>query len=314
MPLLVGAGLTPSPHPDNPTVPVWVEDAGSIYATWTDPLGQQWQLSNTDDHLGYFTTDAIAGWGAVPVEIITDPLSRGGEDVRHIRAEPRRLTWPLHIFGDDHLQFLTRYRNLLRAFTATTHRRTPGVLRVARPDGTAREIEAFYEDGFGGEAGENWLFANPVLTLFCPDGYWRAAEPTIIPRTNAPGRPYLRRYPQVSSAQVLGAFTATNPGEVDAWPTWTITGPATKVIAVNTDAGGAFTLTHDLPPGETITITTNRPTVRGPGGRNLTDALDWPGAMLWPLVPGTNQVDVQIHGAGPGSGFTLTFHARFEGA
>jgi hypothetical protein len=72
------------------------------------PDGQVWQLSNTDDELGYFTTDQIAGWGTTPIELVTDALSRGGEEVRFVRAQPRRITWPLHIHGDTHLQFLTR--------------------------------------------------------------------------------------------------------------------------------------------------------------------------------------------------------------
>lgn len=314
MPLSVGAGLVTPPFVDD--LEVWAEDVGTIDASWTDPDGQGWQLSNTDDDLGWFTTDGIAGWGAVPIEIVTDPLARGGEEVRFIRAQPRRITWPLHIHGDTHLQFLTRYRNLLRAFTLTTHRRRPGVLRVARPDGVdeAREIECFYEGGFGGEAGENWLYANPVLTLMCPDGYWRAVQPIVHRYGNAVGRPFLNPYPQLSSSRVLGDLTITNPGEVDAWPTWELTGPATRFTATNLGAGGGFVLTYPLAAGQTITITTNRPTVRGPNGENLVGALSWPRALLWPLRPGPNPVSLQVAGATAGTQVVLTFRPRFEGA
>lgn len=317
MPLSVGASVVAAP--DVPIVgdlAVWAEDVGTIDATWTDPDGQVWQLSNTDDDLGWFTTDAIAGWGAVPIEIVTDPLSRGGEEVRHIRSLPRRITWPLHIHGDTHLQFLRRYRNLLRAFTLTTHRRTPGILRVARPDGVdaAREIECFYEDGFTGKAGEDWLFANPVLTLMAPDGYWRAARAVVHRYDYSPGRPFLRPYPSLSTSRVLGDMSITNPGEVDAWPTWRITGPATAFTATNPGAGGGFTLTYPLGPGRTVTITTNRPAVRGPAGENLAGALSWPRALLWPLLPGENPVTLQVAGAGTGTAVELQFRPRFEGA
>ena len=318
MPLSIGATQSSPPlWPTAGELQVWSEDVGTIDATWTDPDGLVWQLSNTSDEVGYFTTDGIAGTGANPIEIITDPLARGGEEVRHIRAHPRRITWPLHIWGDTHLEFITRYRNLRAAFTKTTHRRAPGVLRVARPDGVqaAREIECYYEDGLGGEAGEGWLSANPVLTLYCPDGYWRSTAPIVYRYAYTAGRPFLNPYPSLSSSRVLGDVTIDNPGEVDTWPSWQLTGPATAFTATNSQAGGGFTLTHALAAGETITITItpNRTTVRGPGGINLAGSLSWPGALLWPLLSGRNEVSLQVAGADDGTTVTLTFQPRFEG-
>ncbi|MEU4218119.1 hypothetical protein [Actinoplanes sp. NPDC026623] len=317
MPLSVGANIVTGP--EDPTVgdlAQWSEDIGTIDATWTDPDGQVWQLSNTDDELGYFTTDQIAGWGATPIELVTDPLSRGGEEVRFVRAQPRRITWPLHIHGDTHLQFLTRYRNLMRAFTMTTHRRAPGILRVARPDGedNVREIECWYEDGFRGEPGQNWVYANPVLTLMAPDGYWRATQPLVFRYDYAPGRPFLRPYPSLSTSRVLGDMTIDNPGEVDAWPVLQLTGPASAFTATNPGAGGGFTLTYPLAAGQTVTIATNRPVVRGPAGENLAGALSWPRAVLWPLRSGANPVTLTVAGAGIGTALTVSFRPRFEGA
>ena len=69
---------------------MWSQDVGSLEATWTDPDGNVWQLTNPGDEIGWFTTAGLAGWGATPIEIITDPLARGGEEVRFIRAHPRR--------------------------------------------------------------------------------------------------------------------------------------------------------------------------------------------------------------------------------
>lgn len=295
--------------------PEWREDVGTITATWTDPLGQEWRLSDTSEDLGYFTTNGIAGWGAAPVELVTDPLSRGGEQVRFIRVQPRRLTWPLHIWGDNHMEFITRYRNLMRAFTLTTHRRAPGYLTVRRPDGTGRFIACYYEDGFGGEGGENWLSANPVLTLFCPDGYWSDIQPQTVPRAfGAAPSSFYSPFMTIGSSQVLGSTEITNIGDVDAWPSWTITGPMARVVASNNSTGDSFALTYALTAGQQITITTNRPTVRGPGGSNLTGALDWPNAVLWPLLPGSNDVDFQVDGAAAGTSIQLTYYPRYEGA
>ena len=200
------------------------------------------------------------------------------------------------------------------AFAMTTHRRAPGILTVSLPDGSARRIAAYYETGFGGEAGENWLYANPVLTLFCPDGYWQDTQPVTVNRTGgSPGdSSFYNPFINLGQSQVLGETTVHNPGDVDAWPTWVITGPMTKLTAVNTTLGVQFGLTATLTDGQQVIITTNRPTVRGPGDSNLTGALDWPSAVLWPLVPGDNDVTFSMENASATSGVQLTFYPRFE--
>lgn len=289
-------------------------DVGTMSATWTDPTGQVWQLTDISPELGWFTTPAVAGWGAAPYEIVTDPQPRGGETVRNIRQQPARLQWPLHIYGETHGEFLLRWRNIKRAFMSTVHLSAPGVLRVSRPDGTAREISAFYEDGLRGEAGGGWLREDPVVTLYCPEGAWRAVQPTIVTRSAGASVGFLSPFGTISSSQVLGTTQIDNPGELIAWPTWTITGPATAVTATNTTTGQSFTLTYTLSAGQSATITTNRPTVRGPAGENISGSLNWPGAYLWPLMPGTNDITFAVAGAGTGTQITLAFYARYDGA
>ena len=289
-------------------------DVGTMYATYSDPDGVVWQLSNTDPDLGYFTRRTIAGWGTTTYEIVADPLARGGESVRFIRAQPARITWPLHVYGETHMEFVTRYRQLRRAFLMTVHRRTAGTLTVARPDGSSRSIEVFYEDGWGGEPGENWLFANPTLTLYAPDGYWRDSESTVESRFFTESVPFLDPYPTVSSSQILGDTVIVNAGEVLAWPTWTLTGPATQVTATNNTTGDAFTLTYALAAAETLTITTMRPTVRDALGVNRISALNWPSAVLWPLLPGDNDIQFTVAGSSAGTTIDLTYYARYEGA
>ncbi len=289
-------------------------EIGTIYATWTDPTGTVWSLTDITDTSHWFTRPEVSGWGAVPVEYTLDPLPRGGHDVRFIRTESARLTWPLHIWGETHVEFVEKYRSLRRAFLMTALRGLPGVLRVARPDGTAREIDAYYEDGFRGEANENWLSANPVLTLLCPDGFWRDATSTVYTRTSGSAVSFLAPLVTISSAQVLGDTVLTNPGDVDAWPEWTITGPMTELTATNNTSGLAFTLTHTRTAGQQITITTQRPSVRGPGDTNLVGALDWPAAYLWGLMPGDNDVEFLVAGGGSGTTIQIEFFPRYEGA
>lgn len=315
MPLAVPAErLSPPPPPG--TSLAAKPQVGTMRATWTSPDGEVIQLTGPHDVHGWLTRRDIAGWGAAPVTIVTDPLARGGVSVRHQRAEPRRLTWPLHVYGDTHIEFLGRYRRLMRAFTLTKYK-GPGLLTIARPDASARAIQCLLEDGFGGEAGENLRFANPVLTLFCPDGFWRDTEVQYVRREYVGAtKPYLNPYLTVSSSQVLGETTIVNPGDVEAWPSWRITGPATQLVATNHTTGESFTLTYTLLAGEvaTITITPDRALVRGPAGQNLVSALNWPGASLWALLPGVNEVDFQLNGSGLGTQVELSYYPRYETA
>lgn len=292
----------------------WREDVGTMYATWTDPLGTVWPLTDIAPERGFFTTFGVAGWGAAPYEIVTDPMARGGESVRHIRAQPARLTWPLHVWGETHQQFVDRIRAIRKAIMMTVHRGIPGTITVQRPDGSARYIEAFYEDGFGGEGGEHWLSANPVLTMFCPDGSWRDVDQVVERRTFGTPVSFFSPFLTVSESQVIGATTINNPGDMTAWPTWTITGPCTSVTATNNSTEQSFVLTHTLIAGATATITTDRPMVRGSAGENIADKLNWPAAYLWGLLPDANDIQFVVAGGSTGTAIELAFHPRYEGA
>ncbi len=314
MPLYAGPPATPPVLPD--VVVAWREDVGKPVSTWLDPEGVEWPLSDNSPDRGYFTTRAVAGWGATQYELVTDPQPRGGETIRFIRSQPARLTWPLHIWGDTHQQFTERYRALRRAFLMTVHRGLPGRLTVYRPDGSARWIEAYYEDGWTGQGGENWLSANPVVTLFCPDGAWADADETLIRRASGTPAHAFNPFLTLSAAQVLGSTAIDNPGELPAWPTWTIYGPCTTITASNNTTGQTFTLTSTLNEGETITIITGgtHPQVIGPAGQNLAGALNWPTAFLWGLAPGSNNITFTVGGSGAGTAIELRFYARYEGA
>ncbi|MGK5677526.1 phage distal tail protein [Actinoplanes sp. URMC 104] len=307
------------------------DDLGTMSATWIDPDGIEWPLSN--DELGWFTMSGPAGWGATPIEIVVDPLPRGGEQVRYIRQRPRRLQWPLYIGADEgggHQNFVDKYRALMRAFTKTTQRGAPGWLVVSRPaTGRSRRIACYYEEGFDGAAGENHLWAKPVIGLYCPDGYW-SGDTAVVERrefqaTGTTPASFYSPFINVTSSRVVtddgaGSSTTTllNDGDVEAWPTWSITGPISELTAKNLTTGARFKLAYTLTAGQKITITTNRPTVRlAATGANLSKYIDWlnpAGTELWPLVDGENDITFTALGAGTGTAVELAFTPRYETA
>lgn len=311
MPLLIGGGqVIETPVPIPPRIVV-ESDLSVSTAIYVDPTGQAWPL--TDAALGWTTFDEVGGLGAVQVEHTTDPHPRGGARIRHTQDQPRVINWPLLIYGATHMEFIERWRTLARAFKLT-HRRGPGRLLITRPDGTRREIRVSLQDGFLGEPGQGFTHDTTVLALYCEDPYWRATDAmTLVFGAPAP-RPFLNPFPSLSSGRVLGDASIQNPGEGDAWPSWRLTGPALALTATNHTVGAAFTLSYAVTGAQSITVTSDPPTVRGPAGEVLTGALNWPGAVLWHLEPGLNDVTLSVAGASPQTRIEVAFVPRYEQA
>ncbi|MFB8772094.1 phage tail protein [Streptomyces broussonetiae] len=323
MPLITAPVTTP-PEPEQPPGGggIVLPDLGRASVTYYDPAGGVWPL--TRKSLGWWTlADGVSGLGAVPYELTSDVHPRGGARLRHVQAQPRTIVWPLWIGGDDHLQFVERWRALATAFTRTL-RDGPGVLEIARPDGTRRQIEVHYQEGFEGSGSHGYgrLFDRAVLSLWCEDPYWVDPVPVVVRREQGAGVDFFVPYPSVSSGQVLGATTVTNPSDVTVWPTWTITGPASLVTFTHEGTGESFVLNPNassiahgnLLAGEQVTVRTDPVQVRYQDGSNWIGALNWPSATLWGLSPGANPVTFQLDGSGPGSAVDLSFNPRYETA
>lgn len=315
MPVIAGWSHAPAPPP------VLFPGVGFATATYTDPAGTVWPL--TDSTRGWFTlADGVSGIDVAPHEITKDAHPRGGSRPRHVQPVERTIIWPLHVFGADHMEFVTRWRALARAFAATLQD-GPGWLEIARPDGTRRRIRVMYETGFEGQAerGTGIISDSAVISLYCPDPFFVDPVEVTESREHGVGVDYLVPYPSVSSSQVLGATTLLNPGDVESWPRWTITGPASLVTITNTGTGESWVLDPDAPDiehgplleGEQVTVTTDPPRVTFEGdGSNWLGALNWPGAVLWPLARGINHVVFQLDGAAAGSRVDVAFAARYE--
>ncbi|WP_031047484.1 serine/arginine repetitive matrix protein 2 [Streptomyces sp. NRRL F-5650] len=328
MPIITAPVTTPPTGP--PTgggTPVPLPEIGLATATYTDPSGTVWPL--TDELAGWFTLSAgVSGLGAVEYEYTSDAQPRGGERLRHAQPQPRAIVWPLYVYSDtSHMEFIERWRALATAFTRTLRpgpdgRRPPGVLEITRPDGSRRRINVHYRSGFEGRGtqGSGILSDTAVITLWAEDPFWVDADTISVHREQGVGRDFLRPYPSVSSSQVLGATTVTNPGDETVWPTWTITGPASLVTFMRQDTGDSFTLDPSevghgpLLAGQQVTVRTEPVQVRYQDGANWLGALNWPDAVLWGLDPGVNNVTFALTGAGAGSAVDLQFSPRYQTA
>lgn len=296
-------------------------DVGFCVATWYAPDGTVWPLMAND---GVLTdSEGVAGLGSADITITSDPRARGGARVRHIQPETRTITWPLHVFGETHMEFITRWRAVERAFTSTSEQ-GPGRLEIARPDGSARVVDAYYESGFDPSGKQGYYITSDycVISLFCEDPYWRDVQAVTDHREFAEGVDFQSPYPRVSSSQVLGETTLHNVGDVDAWPFWRMTGPASILTATRLDTGDAWTVDPDaddvghgdLEDGEYVTVQTDPPKIRFMDGSNWVAALSWPSAVLWSLPPGDTDVAFDLDGASAGSAVDLSYYPRYRSA
>ncbi|MEU4169434.1 phage tail protein [Streptomyces sp. NPDC026665] len=329
MPLITAPFVTPPDTGEPPGgTPVPLPQIGYATAQYTDPTGTVWPLTNWE--AGWFTlADGVSGLGAVDYNLTTDAQPRGGARLRHAQPQPRTIVWPLFVQGADHVEFMDRWRALATAFTRTLRVgpdgvRVPGVLEIARPDGTRRQIEVFYQDGFEGQAKAGWGrdSDSAVLSLLCEDPYWTDPVSQTVHRESVSSGSYFSPFPTVSSSQVLGATTVTNPGDTTVWPTWVVTGPASLITFTNTRSGEAFALNPsaaaighgNLLAGQQVIIRTDPPQVRYQNGDNWVGGLNWPAASLWGLAPGDNEITFALSGSGAGSAVDLVYNPRYETA
>jgi hypothetical protein len=309
-------------RPPGGQTPQVLPDVGFAVATWYAPDGSVWPLMAPD--AGWFTqSEGISGLGSAAITITSDSRARGGARVRHIQPETRSITWPLYVYGETHMEFIERWHALEDAFTSTSEQ-GPGQLEIARPDGSARVVDAYYEAGFDPSVKQGYYITSDycVLSLFCEDPYWRGRQPQTVHREFATGVDFLSPYPSVSSSQVLGDTTLFNPGQVEAWPSWVMTGPSSLLTATLVDTGESFSLDPNatdiahgnLAAGEQVTVETDPPRVRFQDGSNWVAALNWPGAVLWSLPRGVSQVTFDLEGAAAGSAVDLSFYPRYKSA
>ncbi|MFI7249786.1 hypothetical protein [Micromonospora chalcea] len=314
MPVVVkGAGTTPPPV----VVPGPPADLLQLpVLTLTTPDEQVVPLS--DITLGW-CVEEIQGLGSVPRTVTTAPRSRGGVRMRNQRLEARTLILTVLLHGRTPAEFAQRWLHLEGLLCDTDVDRL-AQLTITRPGQPSRTIDVYYVSGFDGEPGYGIVDDVLVLTLGCPDGLFRSAEP--IKFAWAPEEPvdFFTDYPAVSGASVGGSQDITNPGQVDAWGAWTIRGPASGLTAAITTAGVTrqFTFTPvggPLGDGQVATITSDPRAVIGPAGQNWTQAINWSTGRLWPIPRGESRISMAATGGVAGkTRVAFEFYPRWRAA
>lgn len=296
--------------------------------TWTSAAGDMIVL--TDSAGGYVSTVGRSGFGAVDPTVVSDQMWDGSSLVRNHRLQPRVMTVPLYILGPDAATYLAR----LRALQATlrhppdpaTGLPVPGRVTVRLPDGTQRSVPAFYQAGGSptedqlDDVAAGWV-SLPNLQFYAPVATWEGAQITRTwqlsgsPSGVPPMPPVL-----LGAGTVLGATQIVNPGDTDAYPVWTITGPGTPTIS-NNDTGQSYKFTQALAAGQTVTVDCRPVQVAPETGLTAVDnsGTDWWPEFasypdFWTLPPGVSNINLEMDGATSASAVTVSAAARWLSA
>jgi hypothetical protein len=285
---------------------------------WIPPDGSEFRL--TDAGNGYRVTKGVSGLLAPPVQLTMDdtPLEDGGF-VTDVYAPPRTGVIPVLILATDR----DTYRQRAKALVAAMSRGRECALELRQADGQRRRITAWYNGGLEGledkdTGGETWYRC--VIRVLCPDPFW--FDPTPITLTyefsggDEPflGDPFLPF--ELTPGEILGATTIHNPGDVRAYPVWTITPPADEVTLADTDHDLSITIAAEVPTGETLTVVTRTryTDVRLSDGTDYWGEITGSSPAFWPLEPGTTAVNLALTGAAAGSKVEVAFNPRYETA
>lgn len=284
-----------------------------------------WDWIDADGTTHAMATDAArvlkgaTGKGMPPVTFVEDEVPfQPGTRLRTVKTGARQLVLPMAFLADD----ASSLQAALRAWLLRLHAdRGDGQLRYTGPDGTPRVLNCRYADGMqftedASNRGPRWQKVAVAFHAFDP--YWYDAadtDVTVTPSVDA--TTFFPFFPLVlTHAPVFASETISNTGDVDCWPVWEITGPASSIRLANGTTGKTLTLDKTLGTGDVVEVDT-RPGKKSvtlvATGENLYGNLA-SGSSLWPLARGDNDVTIEADSTDADSGVTLSYRLGYLGA
>lgn len=293
------------------TPPVFVYGERPTF-TWDGVDGSTWALGDGSDGSPIILMPGMTGLDMPPVSSFLDATPQlAGARYGGSHADPRPVFLPLYVEGGSRAAAVDVRRAFLNSLAPFSGQ--AGTLTVAEPDGTRRHLDCRYVGGAEGsegtdESGLHWITYG--INLIADDQPFWYGDPITPPSWSASTPPAffpLRAFPfVVGSSQVLGATSVFNAGDVDAYPVWTLNGPATGLTL--TLGARTLALTHTITAGQQIIVDTH------PRAETIVDqtgASLWAGVAagydLWPLPPGVSPITITVTGTGTGTNLSMTY-------
>ena len=259
MPIRTGAGGTVI----TPTLPGSLPDGGiykrqGVGMAWTDCNGRRWDL--LDRASGAVLMPHVRGthmprWTAYT----SSSPAVHGQRFRGINVQPRDCSWIIALYKGGTSQDWVDHYN---AWWDGLDPERTGVWTATAPDGSSRHLtcrlDEADDDAQWDPVLEQWV-EYPVK-LVADDPFWRADQTIwqswgglqvksgfLKPVTST-------GVLHINSASVTGTGTISNPGDVDAYPVWTLSGPFTSAKVGVGDR--AVDIPFAVAAGQTLVIDT----------------------------------------------------------
>ena len=280
--------------------------------TWYEPDGTPHLLS---DYPYFGMLRGRKGAFMPPVRHVQDrvPMQNGAR-FRDSFYDPRVLDMPFHMEDTDEETLRDHLRNLMGWFNVSDG---DGQLEVAF-NGTTRRLNCRFLDGLGlDESMENngIYWQDFILTLLAADPFWYNAAATEVEFSGGAGGGLF--FPILPMTLITGAIfgtnTVNNPGDVEAWPIWTIEGPTSGGIELqNVTTGRTLILSSlVLTTGQTLTIDTRplyKTIKREDGSNQMGNGFS---GSLWPMAKGDNEITTSVAGFTVDTRVTLSFYPGY---
>ena len=181
-----------------------------------------------------------------------------GSRWRGSRTGEREAFWPILVSGGDGAAWVEHDR----AWWAGLQPQKTGAWSVTDPFGARRSLTLrFQDDGDGAYSLDpvKARIATYGLTFIAEDPYWRG-DPIVRSWTTGTSSDFFNGVSKappfnISVGSTIATATLTNPGDVDAWPIWTIYGPSTA--AELGLAGRLVTVPFTVASGKALVVDTD---------------------------------------------------------
>jgi hypothetical protein len=273
-----------------------------------------WDLSDLAGHVQL--QPGWTGFDLAPVSTFRDDTPNlPGAAYQGSHDDTRPMFVPVYLSGRDRAEAKEYRRRFLKSIHPS---QGSSRITVAESDGTRRFIDVIYISGGEGIEGEtnsglHWiLYGLNFEAIDLP--HWVGTQEAGGPwHISAPVAFFpLRGFPiTLSGSQVLGNTVVTNKGDVEAYPTWVLKGPATELQLKLGDR--TFTITPNLLVGQTLTINTDpaSQTIEDGTGANRWGDVDDVEDDLWALPPGTSTATISVTSGTSATELSMTYTPRY---
>lgn len=308
------------PIPARPLVPV----SGPSRARLLPPIPEDWQNThvsirgrNGEGEEIPLTGFQSSSWPAIvlqpgvsgldmpPFQVHTDDSPNlDGSMFRGARAAARQILLPVFVYGIDRRTLRDFKRKLANALNPKAGY---CVLTFTEQDGIPRRLQCYYTGGMEGNesldaSGFKWVAYGIQLSAVDPWFYGdteAAADWSFGSSQPFLGTPFFPVKLGVGTPS-SSTLAVNNPGDIEGWPVWTITGPLKSFEFTGPDgtswgipaqAGGA----DCLQSGRTLTVDC-RPgykTIKDDQGTNYFPLMS-PNPSLWSLPPGISTFQAEL--------------------